>query len=95
MPFPFDFVPQQILNFPFIFHFVKLIASISDNKSSSKSIYFSRDSLCFICFDVTIRQRLKKKFKLIELFFSRANEVKTCDLVQQLILGMLRDLILQ
>ena len=27
------------------------------------SIYFSRDSLCFIYFDVIIPQRLKKKFK--------------------------------
>ena len=31
----------------------------------SKSIYFSRDSLCFIYFDVIIRQRLR----LVELFF--------------------------
>ena len=38
-------------------------------ESSSKSIYFSRDSLCFIYFDIIIRQRLKKKFKLVELFF--------------------------
>ena len=35
----------------------------------SKSIYFSRDSLCFIYFDVIICQRLKKKFKLVEVFF--------------------------
>ena len=27
----------------------------------SKSIYFSRDSLCFTYFDVIVRQRLKKK----------------------------------
>ena len=46
----FDFVPQQILNFRFIFHFMKLIASEFDNESSSKSVYFSRDSLCFIYF---------------------------------------------
>ena len=31
----------------------------------------------------------------VELFFSHANEVKTCGLVQELILRMLRDLILQ
>ena len=37
----------------------------------------------------------EKKFRPVELFFSRANEVKTCGLVQQLILRMLRDLILQ
>ena len=35
----------------------------------SKSIYFSRGSLCFNYFDVIIRQRLEKKFKLVELFF--------------------------
>ena len=35
----------------------------------SKSIYFSRDSLCFIYFDVIICQWLKKKFKLVEVFF--------------------------
>ena len=56
---------------------------------------FSRDSLCFIYFEVIIRQRRKKKFKLVELFLSRANEVKICGLVQQLILRMSRDLILQ
>ena len=36
----------------------------------------------------------KKKFKLVELFFSPANEVKSCGLVHQLILRMLKDLIL-
>ena len=36
----------------------------------------------------------KKKFKLVELFFSTANEVKSCGLVHQLILRMLKDLIL-
>ena len=30
---------------------------------------FRRDSLCFIYFDVIIRQRMKKKFKLVKLFF--------------------------
>ena len=34
-----------------------------------KSIYFSRDLLCFICFDVIISQWLKEMFKLVELFF--------------------------
>ena len=37
----------------------------------SKSIYFSKDSFWFI-----IHQHLKKKFKLFELFFRSANEVK-------------------
>ena len=58
-------------------------------------MYFSRASLCFIYFDVIIRLRLKKKFRLAELFFSRANEVNICGLVQQLILGMFIDLTLQ
>ena len=40
-------------------------------------------------------QRLKKKFKLVKLFFGHANEIKSCGLVQQLILGILKDLILQ
>ena len=61
----------------------------------SKYIYFGRDSLCFIYFGVIIRQQLKKKFRLVEFYFSRANKIKTCGLVQQLILGMLSDLILQ
>ena len=37
--------------------------------SSSKSIYFSGSSLRFTYFDVIIRQRLQKKFKLVELLF--------------------------
>ena len=57
-----------------------------------KFVYFSGDSLCFIYFDIIIHQRLKKKFKLVEPFlFGLANEIKTSGLVQQLILGMLRD----
>ena len=40
-------------------------------------------------------QRLKKKFKLVKLFFSHTNEIKSCSLVQQLILGILKDLFLQ
>ena len=32
----------------------------SDNEPSSESIYFSKDSLWFICFDVTILPGLKK-----------------------------------
>ena len=64
MLFLFIFVPQQILKFLFMFHFLNL-----DNESLV-SIYFSRDSLCFISFDVIIRQGLKKKLKkLVELFF--------------------------
>ena len=90
MLFLFNFVPQQILNFLCEKLFVKLIASRFRQK-----VYFSRFWLCFIYFDVIIRQRLKKKFKLVELFFSCGNEIKTCGLVQQLILGMFRDLILQ
>ena len=60
----------------------------------SKSIYFSGDSLCFIYFTSSCTSDWKK-FKLVELFFSRPNEIKTCGLVQQLILGILRDPILQ
>ena len=60
----------------------------------SKSIYFSGDSLCFIYFDVIMHQRLKK-VQASWAFFSRPNEIKTCGLVQQLILGILRDPILQ
>ena len=41
---------------------------------NSKSIYFSRYCLCFIYFDVIIHQRLKKKFQLVELFFSHVKE---------------------
>ena len=51
----------------------------------------NKDSLCFIYLDVIIRQQLKKKFNPVK----RANEVKTCGLVQQRILRMLRDVILQ
>ena len=36
---------------------------------ASESVYFSRDSLCFIYFDIIIHQRPKKRSKLIELFF--------------------------
>ena len=35
----------------------------------SKTICFSRGSLSFIYFDVIVRQRLKKQFKLVELSF--------------------------
>ena len=54
------------------FSFYVLVCEINCIKTQimslvSKSIYFSRDSLYFI--DVIIRQRLKKKFKLVELFF--------------------------
>ena len=68
----FYLIPQQILKFLFIFHFVKLIASKFRQWvqfSIQFSIYFSRDSLCFIHFDVIICQWLKKKFKLVKLFF--------------------------
>ena len=72
-------------------HYSKLIASKLRQWPSS----FSRVSLCYIYFDVVIRQRLKKSLSDLNFFFSRANEIKTCDLVQQLILRMLRYLILQ
>ena len=49
----------------------------------------------FIYFDVIIPQRLKQKFKAAELFFSHANEVTICDLVQKLILVTLKYLILK
>ena len=61
----------------------------------SKSIYFSRVYLRCTYFHVIICQWLKKMFKLVELFFSRTNEIKTCGSVEQLIVGMLRNLILQ
>ena len=51
---------------------IQTIESSSSSESSSKSVYFSRDSLCFIYFDVIICQRLKKKFKIVEPFFSFA-----------------------
>ena len=59
----------------------------SDNKSSS-----SRDSL-FYSLWCHHSPATEKSFKLVELFFSRANEVKTRGLVQQLILRIRRDLI--
>ena len=37
----------------------------------------------------------EKKVSLLDFFFSRTNEVKTCGIVQQMMLGMLRYLILQ
>ena len=54
-----------------------------------------RDSFCFIYFDVIIHQRLKKNSTWLNFFFSNANEIESCGLVQKLILRMLRDLILQ
>ena len=58
--------------------------------------------LCFIyltyymfVFYLLYFQWRKKKFKLIKVFFSRVNEVKTYGLEQQLFLRMLRNLILQ
>ena len=55
---------------------------------------YPRYSLCFIYFDVIIRQRPKKKIHATRTFFQSWNEIKTCGPVQQLVLGMLRDLIL-
>ena len=57
--FSFRLCSTASSKFSFMFHFVKLITLKSENKSSFKSIYFSTDSLCFIYFDVIIRQRLK------------------------------------
>ena len=47
-------------------YLINLTWSNFRQKSSSKSIYFSKDSLCFIYFDVIIWKRLKKTFKLVE-----------------------------
>ena len=55
----------------------------------------SRYSLHFVYFDVIIRQRLTINSRYVSFFFSRANEIKPCGLVQQIMLGMLSDLILQ
>ena len=71
MLFHFNFVPQQILNFLFIFYFVKLIPLKLRQCLVSKCIYFRRDSLCFIYFDVVICQQLKKKFKPAEFFSAK------------------------
>ena len=82
------------------FSFYILLCEINSIKTEtvslvSKCIYFRRDSLCFIYFDVIICQQLKKKVQASWTFFSQTNEIKTCSFVQQLILGILRDLILQ
>ena len=55
----FNFVPQQ------------LIASKFRKRVQFLNLptCFSSDSLCFIYFDIIIRQRLKKKLKLVELLF--------------------------
>ena len=55
------FVSQYILIFFFMFELVKLI---------------SKDSLCFIYFNVIINQRLKKISSQLNFLFSRADEVK-------------------
>ena len=48
------FLFNLVWHFLFMFHFVKLIVLEFRNMSSSKSIYFSTDSLCFIYFDFII-----------------------------------------
>ena len=64
----FHFVPQQVLFF-FKFHFVKLIVSKSRKVGLvSKSIYFSRDSLCFVYFDVISTNGWKKSWSQLNLF---------------------------
>ena len=65
----------------------------SDDGSSPKPVFLAENLRVLF----TLRHSspaTEKKFKLVELFFSRANKIKTC-LMQQLILGMHRDLILQ
>ena len=61
MLFLFSFVSQQILNFLSVslceINFIK----IQTMSLASKSMYFSRDFLCFIYFDIIIRQRLNQK----------------------------------
>ena len=87
-------IPKQILKLIFMFHCLNLIASKFWQWAWFWT-YFRKDSLCFIYLDVTIGQPQKKKSSnLLNFFFSCANEVKTCGIVQ-LILCMLRDLILQ
>ena len=79
MPFPSNPAPKQILNFPFMIPFVKLMASNFRQWmiQVSKSIYFPRDSLRPTCFDAIIRQRLKKKLKLLWTFFLSREWSKT------------------
>ena len=48
------FLFNLVWHFLFMFHFVKLLVLEFRNMSSSKSIYFSTDSLCFIYFDFII-----------------------------------------
>ena len=50
----------------------------------------SRDSLCFIYFDAIICQWLKKSSSQFNFFSSCGNEIKTCGLVQQVIMSILR-----
>ena len=87
-------IPKQSLELIFMFHSVKLIAhQNSDNEPGSEHILVK--TLCDLFTFTSSLASNKKKFKLVELFFQSANEVKTCGTVQQLILHMLRDLILQ
>ena len=58
------------------FSFYILLCEINSIKTEtvslvSKCIYFRRDSLCFIYFDVIICQQLKKKFKPAEFFSAK------------------------
>ena len=71
---------------------VKSVSLCETNRIKFKQRFF----VLFIFLGVIIIKQLinKQQFQLVELF-SRANEVKPCGLVQQLILRMLRDLILQ
>ena len=87
----FNFVPQQSLNFSFYVSFCEIncIKIQAMSQSSSKSIL--AEILC-VLFTLTSSFVSDWKKKLV---FSRTNEIKTYGLVQHLILGILRDLILQ
>ena len=63
MLFLFNFVPQQILNFLFMFHLVKLTAS-KLSQWVSFYIYLFHQRFFVFYFDVVICQRLKKKVKV-------------------------------
>ena len=86
MLFLFNLVPQQFFFFCISLCEINCIKIQIMSLVLNLPILFSRDSLCFVYFDVSL-SATEKKFKLVEK--------KTWGLVQQLRLGMLRDLILQ
>ena len=67
-----------------------LINCIKIQNSGNDSSSFSTD-LAFYLLCCQLSAVAEKKFELVELFFQ--SHVKTCGLVQQLILRILRDLI--